>query len=71
MAEDPTKRASPLQVVKAVFWSFLGIRRRAEHESDVVRLSLVQVVVAGLLGAAIFVAVLILIVRVVVNTAAQ
>jgi len=71
VAEDPTKRASPLQVVKAVFWSFLGIRRRAEHESDVVRLSLVQVVVAGWLGAAIFVAVLILIVRVVVNTAAQ
>ena len=47
--------ASPLQVAKAVFWSFLGIRRRAEYEKDAVQLKPVQVIVAGLIGAIIFV----------------
>ena len=47
--------ASPLQVAKAVFWSFLGIRRRAEYEKDAVQLKPVQVIVAGIIGAIIFV----------------
>ena len=47
--------ASPLQVAKAVFWSFLGIRRRAEYEKDAVQLKPVQVIVAGLIGAIIVV----------------
>jgi hypothetical protein len=63
------KSASPLQVAKAVFWSFLGIRTRAEHESDVAKLKLVQVVVAGLIGAAIFILSLVLLVRLVVSRA--
>ena len=36
-AQKPAS-ATPLQVVKAVFWSFLGIRRRAEYEKDAVAL---------------------------------
>jgi len=67
-AEMP-KKAGPLQVAKAVFWSFLGIRKRAEHEADIVRLSPVQVVVAGLIGAALFVGTLVLIVKVVISRA--
>ena len=43
--------ASPLQVAKAVFWSFFGIRRRAEYEKDAVALKPVQVIVAGIIGA--------------------
>ena len=35
-AESPRK-ATPLQVAKAVFSSFFGMRKRAEHERDVVR----------------------------------
>jgi hypothetical protein len=62
--------ASPFQAAKAVFWSFLGIRKRTQHESDVTRLSPLQVVVAGLVGAAIFVLSLILLVRFVVSRAA-
>jgi preprotein translocase subunit Sec61beta len=43
--------ATPLQVAKAVFWSFFGIRRRAEYEKDAVSLKPVQVIVAGIIGA--------------------
>ena len=55
--------ATPLQVAKAVFWSFFGIRKRAEYEKDAVTLTLPQVVVAGIIGAAIFVSSLVLLVR--------
>jgi len=58
-----------LQVIKAVFWSFLGIRRRSAHESDVARLHPVQIVVAGLIGAALFILALVLVVRFVISHA--
>jgi DUF2970 family protein len=69
VSEAPRK-AGPLQVAKAVFWSFFGIRRRAEHESDIGRLTPAQVIVAGLIGAALFVTTLVLIVRFVISQAA-
>jgi hypothetical protein len=69
VSEAP-KKAGAVQVAKAVFWSFFGIRRRAEHEADLVRLTPVQVIVAGLIGAALFVATLLLIVRFVISQAA-
>jgi DUF2970 family protein len=69
MPEKDQGNASPLEVAKAVFWSFLGIRKRAAHESDVARLKLAHVVIAGIVGAAIFVTGLILIVRFVVSRA--
>ena len=49
--EQKPASATPLQVVKAVFWSFFGIRRRAEYEKDAVSLKPVQVIVAGIIGA--------------------
>ncbi len=69
MPEKQQRNASPLEVAKAVFWSFLGIRKRAAHESDVTRLKPVQVIVAGLIGAVVFVTVLILIAKFVVSRA--
>ena len=56
-------RAGPLQVAKAVFWSFLGIRKRSAHERDAVTITPVQAIVAGLIGAAIFVLSLVVLVR--------
>ena len=50
-------------MAKAVFWSFFGVRRRAEYEKDAVRLTLLQVVVAGIIGAVIFVLSLVMLVR--------
>ncbi len=61
------KKASLLQVAKAVFWSFLGIRKRRDYETDSVELKPQQVIVAGLIGAAVFVLGLILLVRFVIG----
>ena len=43
---------------KAVFWSFFGVRRRADYESDAQRLKPQHVIAAGLVSAAVFVLVL-------------
>jgi len=61
------KKATVLQVAKAVFWSFLGIRKRSDYESDSIELKPQQVIIAGLIGAAIFVASLILLVHLVIS----
>ena len=66
MAQAP-KQASLLQVAKAVFWSFLGIRKRRDYETDSVELRPKQVIIAGLVGAAILVFSLLLLVRFVIG----
>lgn len=66
-AAQMQKKATPLQVAKAVFWSFLGIRKRRDYETDSVELKPQQVVIAGLIGAALFVFTLILLVRLVIS----
>lgn len=57
------RRAGPLQVARAVFWSFLGIRKRAAHEKDAVTITPLQAIVAGIIGAIIFVSSLVVLVR--------
>lgn len=56
-------KATPLQVAKAVFWSFFGVRKRAEYEKDALALTLQQVVTAGIIGGVIFVLSLVMLVR--------
>ena len=68
--EQTQKSASPLQVAKAVLWSFLGIRARAAHESDVTQLKPAHVIIAAFIGAAIFVLTLVLLVKFIVSSAA-
>ncbi|TSA13618.1 MAG: DUF2970 domain-containing protein [Betaproteobacteria bacterium] len=62
------RKASPMQVAKAVFWSFLGIRKRSDYEVDSVELKPQQVIVAGLIGAACFVLGLVLLVRLIIGS---
>ncbi|NUU02641.1 DUF2970 domain-containing protein [Herbaspirillum robiniae] len=64
------RKASFGATMKAVFWSFFGVRKRRDYESDAARLNPVHVIIAGVIGAAIFVAVLVSIVRLVVANAA-
>ena len=52
--------------IKAVFWSFLGIRKKRDLEQDVAKLNPLHVIIAGVMGAALFVVILILIVQSVV-----
>ncbi len=60
-------RATFLQTMKAVLWSFFGVRKQRDYERDAAQLNPVHVVIAGVIGAAIFVVVLLLIVRSVVK----
>jgi hypothetical protein len=55
------------QSMKAVFWAFFGVRKRRDLESDAAQLNPLHVVAAALIGAAIFIAILILVVRAVVG----
>lgn len=68
--DDPEKpvqrKASFGATVKAVFWSFFGVRKRSDYEKDAQQLNPVHVIIAGLIGAVIFVVTLILIVKSVV-----
>jgi len=48
---------------RAVFWSFLGVRRRADYESDTQKLKPQHVIAAGLASAFLFVLVLLGIVK--------
>ena len=52
------RKGSFLQTMRAVAWSFFGIRKGSEYEKDVGRLNPVHVVIAGVLGAVLFVLVL-------------
>ncbi len=51
------------QTMLAVAWSFFGVRRAADYEQDVQRLNPVHVIIAGVLGAAVFVAALVMLVK--------
>jgi hypothetical protein len=51
------------QTVRAVAWSFLGIRRGSGYEQDAQKLNPVHVIVAGIIGAAIFIGLLVVLVR--------
>ncbi|HEV3429271.1 MAG TPA: DUF2970 domain-containing protein [Paraburkholderia sp.] len=61
------KKNSVLQLVKAVAWSFLGVRKRADLESDAAQLHPLALIAAGIIGAILFIVVLLLIVHAVVG----
>ena len=62
-----TKKSSFLQSMKAVMWGFLGVRKRSGLQEDVASLSIVHIIIAGVVGALIFMALLLLIVKAVVS----
>jgi hypothetical protein len=61
------RRGSFWQTVRAVAWSFFGVRRSKEHEADMAKLNPVHVIIAGIIGAVLFVVTLLLIVQAVVS----
>ena len=62
MAVPPVK-PSFWRTIRAVAWSFVGLRSRGAYEEDVKNLNPVHIIVAGLLGVFVFVAVLVLLVN--------
>ncbi|AGG34500.1 Putative transmembrane protein [beta proteobacterium CB] len=56
-----------MQSMIAVLWAFLGVRKKSGLQEDVASLSFVHIVIAGVLGALIFMGALLLIVKAVVS----
>ena len=64
MMADAPRHAGPLDVARTVLAGLIGVRRKADHES--VRVTPLQVIVAAVVLAALFVFTLVTIVRIVV-----
>ena len=54
------RKNSMIRTVKAVMWSFVGLRTRGDYEQDVAQLSPLHIVIVGLLAVFVFVGSLIL-----------
>lgn len=65
--EDPQARPAGglLAITRAVFWSFFGVRRGSDLQSDAASITPLQVVVGGIAGTIFFVALLLGIVKLV------
>ncbi|HYD78737.1 MAG TPA: DUF2970 domain-containing protein [Paucimonas sp.] len=66
LKEASKRKASFGATMKAVLWSFFGVRKKSGYEKDAAQLNPVHVIIAGIIGALIFVAALVLIVKAVV-----
>ena len=66
MTEVQKEQAGFLEALRAVFWSFFGVRSMAGRISDERRIGPWQVFIAGWVGLAIFVVVLLAIVKAIV-----
>ncbi|MGV3741718.1 MAG: DUF2970 domain-containing protein [Burkholderiaceae bacterium] len=64
--ETTHRKASFGATVKAILWAFLGVRKRSGYEHDTAKLNPVHVLIAGVIGALIFIATLVIIVKIVV-----
>jgi hypothetical protein len=56
-----------LRAFRTIFWSFLGIRKRADTQEDFAGITPVQIIIAGVIGALIFVTTLIVLGRLIVR----
>jgi len=57
------RKGSFIGTMKAVGWSFFGVRKGADYAKDVDRLNPVHVVIAGVIAASLFVVALVLLVN--------
>ena len=64
---EPKRQAGFLATLKAVMWSFLGVRKRRAYEEDAASLNVKALIVAGVLGGVIFVLSIVAFVRFVVD----
>ena len=63
-SHEPVQRKGSLwRTVKAVGWSFVGLRKRSDLESDSVALNPIHIIVVGFVGVFVFVLALIVLVN--------
>ena len=68
LKQAAARRGSFVRTFQAVAWSFFGVRRSKDYANDVEKLNPVHVVIAGIIGALIFIGCLVLLVRWVVGS---
>jgi len=64
--KKPQQQASFMYAMKAVIWSFFGLRRKSDFEGGDARLNPLHIVIAAVIGVALFIGLLITIVKFVV-----
>ena len=63
-----SRKGSFLGTLRAVGWSFFGVRKSADYERDLGQLNPLHLIIAGIGAAAVFVLLLVLIVRFVIGS---
>jgi hypothetical protein len=66
-AKPAQRKASFGATMRAVFWSFFGVRKKKDYERDAANLNPIHVIVAALIGVLLFIGVLATVVRLVVS----
>lgn len=66
LKEAVQRKASFGATVKAVLWSFFGVRKKSGYEEDAAQLNPMHVIIAGVIAAVIFVVILLSVVKMVV-----
>jgi hypothetical protein len=66
LKEASRRRMSFVATVKAVMWSFFGVRKKSAYEEDTQKLNPVHVIIAGIIAAVLFVLTLLMLVKMVV-----
>lgn len=68
LADAVARMGSFGQTLRAVAWSFFGVRKSSEYERDVQQLNPLHVIAAGIVAAVVFVVGLLLLIRWVVGS---
>lgn len=66
LKEAARRKMSFAATVKAVLWSFFGVRKNSAYEEDTQTLNPLHVIIAGIIAAVIFVVGLLMVVKLVV-----
>jgi hypothetical protein len=68
LREVVQRKGSFAQTLKAVAWSFFGVRKSSDYAQDVAKINPVHVIAAGVLAAVVFVVGLIVLVRWIIDS---
>ena len=65
--DKPARKGGFGATMRAVFWSFFGVRKRKDYEHDAANLNPIYLIVAALIGVVLFIGILMLAVRIAIS----
>ena len=69
LKEATRRKLSFVQTVKAVIWSFFGVRKGRDNDRDMAQLNPVHLIAAGLIGGILFVVALVMLAKLAIRLA--